>query len=60
MSNSHSRYTRMEIGEPPQEIEIDLNMLVSDLSILTTSSRKGSRYDDFFSQSNGIHLASLS
>ena len=30
---------------------MDLNMLVSDFYVLTTTSRKGSRYDDYFSQS---------
>lgn len=32
---------------------MDLNMLVSDFYVVTTTSRKGSRYDDLFSQSNG-------
>ena len=32
---------------------MDLDMLVSDFYVLTTSSRKGSRYDDVFSHSNG-------
>ena len=30
---------------------MDLNMLVSDFYVVTTTSRKGSRYDDYFSQS---------
>lgn len=45
------RYAKVKIGDPPQEIEMDLNMLVSDFYVVTTTSRKGSRYDDFFSQS---------
>lgn len=45
------RYAKVKIGDPPQEIEMDLNMLVSDFYVITTTSRKGSRYDDFFSQS---------
>ena len=45
------RYAKVKIGDPPQEIEMDLNMLVSDFYVTTTTSRKGSRYDDFFSQS---------
>ena len=32
---------------------MDLNMLASDLYVVTTTSRKGSRYDDMFSQSYG-------
>ena len=45
------RYAKVKIGDPPQEIEMDLNMLVSDFYVITTTSRKGSRYDDFFSRS---------
>lgn len=41
------------MGNPPQEIEMDLNMLVSDFYVVTTTSRRGSKYDDFFSQSIG-------
>ena len=41
----------MKVGDPPQEIEMDLNMLVHDFYVVTTTSRKGSRYDDYFSQS---------
>jgi hypothetical protein len=33
---------------------MDLNMLASDFYVVTTTSRKGSRYDDLFSQSHGI------
>ncbi|KAL9070050.1 MAG: hypothetical protein Q9161_005106 [Pseudevernia consocians] len=44
-------YAKVKIGDPPQEIEMDLNMLVSDFYVVTTTSRKGSRYDDYFSQS---------
>lgn len=50
------RYARLKIGNPAQEIEVDLNMLVSDFYILATTSRKGSKYDDFFSQSVGMHM----
>lgn len=45
------RYANIKIGDPPQEIEMDLNMLVFDFYVVTTTSRKGSRYDDYFSQS---------
>ncbi|KAL9103986.1 MAG: hypothetical protein Q9163_001006 [Psora crenata] len=46
-------YATVKIGNPPQTIEMDLNMLVSDFYIVTTTSRLGSRYDEHFSQSNG-------
>lgn len=32
---------------------MDLDMLISDFYVLTTSSRRGSRYHDLFSHSNG-------
>ena len=41
----------MSLGNPPQEIEVDLDMLVSDFYVVTTTSRSGSRFDDFFSES---------
>ena len=47
------RYAVVRIGMPPQAVEMDLNMLISDFYVVTTTSRTGSRYDDFFSQSNG-------
>ncbi len=47
------RYAEISIGNPPQKIDMDLNMLVSDFYVLTTSSRVGSRFDEFFSQSYG-------
>ncbi len=47
------RYASISIGNPPQKIEMDLNMLVSDFYVVTTSSRVGTRFDEFFSQSYG-------
>ncbi|MCJ1245744.1 hypothetical protein MMC30_002948 [Trapelia coarctata] len=44
-------FAKVEIGEPPQEIELDLDMLTSDFYILTTTSSKGTKYDDYFSKS---------
>ena len=41
----------MKIGRPVQEVEMDLNMLVTDFYVLTTTSHAGSRFDDFFSHS---------
>lgn len=52
------RYAKVSIGDPPQEIEMDLNMLVSDFYVVTTSSRVGSRFDEFFSKSYGEPLLS--
>ena len=43
----------VKIGNPPQEIEMDLNMLASDFYVVTTTSQSGSKYDDYFSQTNG-------
>lgn len=45
------RYAKIKIGDPPQEVEMDLNMLASDFYVVITTSRKGSKYDDLFSQS---------
>lgn len=52
----NSRYATIRIGEPPQELEMDLNMLTSDFYVIITTSRKGKKYDDLFSQSIGIFL----
>ena len=48
-----ARVAMVKIGDPPQEIEMDLNMLVSDFYVVTTTSRSGSKYDDYFSKSSG-------
>lgn len=48
----------VKIGDPPQEIEMDLNMLVSDFYVVTTTSRSGSKYDDYFSKSSGVSIFS--
>lgn len=45
------RYAKIGIGQPPQEIEMDLNMLASDFYVVKTSSQNGNGYDDFFSSS---------
>lgn len=46
----------MKIGDPPQEIEVDLNMLASDFYVVTTSSEKGNKFDDYFSKSHSKEL----
>lgn len=32
---------------------MDLNMLASDFYVMATSSRKGSKFDDYFSKTHG-------
>ncbi|KAL9027191.1 MAG: hypothetical protein Q9196_004258 [Gyalolechia fulgens] len=44
-------FARLFIGEPPQSIELDLNMLTSDFYVRHTTSHLGVRYDDIFSKS---------
>ncbi len=45
------RYGKLGIGDPAQEVELDLDMLTSDFFVFTTTSSKGSKYDDLWSQS---------
>ena len=45
------RYANVGIGQPAQDIEMDLNMLASDFYVVKTSSQTGKSYDDFFSSS---------
>lgn len=52
-ADPRNRYATIRIGEPPQAVEMDLNMLASDFYVTITTSRKGSRYDDLFSQTGG-------
>ncbi|KAL8853822.1 MAG: hypothetical protein Q9221_001293 [Calogaya cf. arnoldii] len=44
-------FARLAIGEPPQVIDLDLNMLTSDFYVRHTTSHAGTRYDDLFSKS---------
>ncbi|KAI4257870.1 MAG: hypothetical protein LQ352_001456 [Teloschistes flavicans] len=46
-------FARLTLGEPPQTIDLDLNMLTSDFYIRHTSSHAGTKYDDLFSKSFG-------
>ena len=48
-----NRFASLKIGRPSQEVELDLDMLSSDFLVYSTTSEKGSRYDDFFSKSMG-------
>lgn len=51
-----ARFARLTLGEPPQTIDLDLNMLTSDFYIRHTSSHAGTKYDDLFSKSFGEQL----
>ncbi|KAG8526513.1 uncharacterized protein KY384_008713 [Bacidia gigantensis] len=44
-------HAMFSIGDPSQVIEVDLNMLVSDFYVITTTSKGGSMFEDFFSKS---------
>jgi hypothetical protein len=46
-------FASLHIGEPAQEVDMDLDMLTADWFILSTSSNKGSFYLDFHSKSYG-------
>jgi hypothetical protein len=46
-------FASLHIGEPAQEVDMDLDMLTADWWILSTSSNKGSFYLDFHSKSYG-------
>ncbi|KAI4110026.1 MAG: hypothetical protein L6R37_000159 [Teloschistes peruensis] len=49
-------FARLTLGEPPQTIDLDLNMLTSDFYVRHTSSHAGTKYDDLFSKSFGSIL----
>ena len=48
-----SWFANLHIGEPAQEVDMDLDLLTADWWILSTSSNKGSFYLDFHSKSYG-------
>lgn len=50
------RYAKIKIGEPPQEVEMDLNLLTADFYVVLTTSNIGSKYDDLFSQTISTSL----
>ncbi|KAI4243841.1 MAG: hypothetical protein L6R40_003223 [Gallowayella cf. fulva] len=51
MASNGTWFARLAIGEPPQSIDLDLNMLTSDFYVRHTTSHAGTRYDDLFSKS---------
>ncbi|KAF7854439.1 uncharacterized protein EAF02_011614 [Botrytis sinoallii] len=44
VGNSGSWFTSLKIGEPSQNVDLDLNMLTADFAIISTPSGKGSFY----------------
>ncbi|KAF1992362.1 hypothetical protein K402DRAFT_416032 [Aulographum hederae CBS 113979] len=46
-----SWFVKMKMGNVQQEVEFDIDMLASDISIRTTTSDKGSRFDEIWSES---------
>ncbi len=48
------RFAKVKMGQPAQEVEMELDMLLADFYAVTTTSARGSRYDDFFSGSYGM------
>ncbi|KAI4133627.1 MAG: hypothetical protein LQ338_000139 [Usnochroma carphineum] len=60
MALNGSWFANLAIGEPPQTIDLDLNMLTSDFYVRHTTSHVGTRYDDFFSNRFDVfHLPTL-
>ncbi|KAL9000451.1 MAG: hypothetical protein Q9169_000968 [Polycauliona sp. 2 TL-2023] len=51
MAANGTWFARLSMGEPPQAIDLDLNMLTSDFYVRHTTSHAGTRYDDLFSKS---------
>lgn len=49
-----ARYATLNIGDPPQAIEMDLDMLSSDFFIMTTTSFIGPKFNSFQSLSHGM------
>ncbi|KAL8778011.1 MAG: hypothetical protein Q9213_007609 [Squamulea squamosa] len=50
MASNGTWFAHLSIGEPPQVIDLDLNMLTSDFYVRHTTSHAGTRYDDLFSK----------
>lgn len=50
------RFTQLEIGEPRQKIEVEIDMLNPDFYTIATTSGMGSRYDPTASTTHGLSL----
>lgn len=48
------RYTTLELGEPKQKLEADLDMLRPDFYTIMTTSGEGSKYDTFLSSTHSL------
>ncbi|KAL8963231.1 MAG: hypothetical protein Q9193_000482 [Seirophora villosa] len=60
MALNGSWYASLTIGQPPQMIDVDLNMLTSDFYVRHTTSHLGTRYDELFSKSFEVfHLPTV-
>lgn len=55
-----SRYARIEVGDPPQTLEVDVDMLSPDFYTIMTTSERGSKYDTFGSSAHGKYLVPAS
>ncbi|KAK5099649.1 hypothetical protein LTR24_001308 [Lithohypha guttulata] len=44
-----SWYTKLQVGQPPQTLEVDIDMLSPEFYTIMTQSDQGSKYDTFFS-----------
>lgn len=49
-----ARYTKLQVGEPRQTLEIDLDMLSPDFYTIMTTSGQGLKYDTFSSNTHGM------
>lgn len=58
-----TRYITLDVGDPPQKLQFDLDMLAPDFYTALTTSGSGSKYDTFasktFSKSSTIFGLSL-
>ena len=52
------RFFNLEVGDPPQTIQADLDMLSPDFYTLMTTSGNGSQYNSF-SKSHGLSRLNL-
>jgi hypothetical protein len=50
---SRNRYTILEVGTPPQSLEVDIDMLSPDYYTIVTASGRGVKYDAAASKSHG-------
>ncbi len=56
--DSSTRYAKFKLGEPEQTVQVDVDMLTADFYLFTTTSRTGSQFFDFHSQTYGDYFSS--